>query len=211
MDNCLASNSETGGVGCDNMTMVIVGLLRGKTRDEWYREVADRVAKNDGPCAPPEYGEHNLGSISHSDAKTHPAEFRGPGVKHQFEDSGDDYDMDLHNNGRGRIIFLGDGTEVLTDGNDEDGGNTDLPSDGDQSAEEEQTRKEREETPGPESHGSTEQANHDTMDIDNSRSPSTTNDHLDHNAASDLPPNAIPETALPDKLVTPSKSGQSQT
>src|SRR3954452_24619695 len=35
MDNCLASNSETGGVGCDNMTMIVIGLLRGKTKDEW--------------------------------------------------------------------------------------------------------------------------------------------------------------------------------
>lgn len=56
MDNCLASNSETGGVGCDNMTMTIVGFLRGRTKDEWYEEIAKRVANGDGPCAPPEYG-----------------------------------------------------------------------------------------------------------------------------------------------------------
>jgi protein phosphatase 2C family protein 2/3 len=57
MDNCLASNSETGGVGCDNMTMVIVGLLHGKTKEEWYNMVAERVAAGDGPCAPPECGK----------------------------------------------------------------------------------------------------------------------------------------------------------
>ena len=57
MDNCLASNSETGGVGCDNMTMVVVGLLKGKTQEEWYQHIADRVANGDGPCAPPEYGK----------------------------------------------------------------------------------------------------------------------------------------------------------
>ena len=56
MDNCLAANSETGGVGCDNMTMIIVGFLRGRTKEEWYEEVARRVASGDGPCAPPEYG-----------------------------------------------------------------------------------------------------------------------------------------------------------
>lgn len=56
MDNCLASNSETGGVGCDNMTMLIVGFLNGKTKEEWYDEIAKRVANGDGPCAPPEYG-----------------------------------------------------------------------------------------------------------------------------------------------------------
>lgn len=56
MDNCLASNSETGGVGCDNMTMVIIGFLRGRSKEEWYEEIAKRVANGDGPCAPPEYG-----------------------------------------------------------------------------------------------------------------------------------------------------------
>ena len=57
MDNCLASNSETGGVGCDNMTMIIIGLLHGKTKEEWYEEIGKRVANGDGPCAPPEYGK----------------------------------------------------------------------------------------------------------------------------------------------------------
>ncbi|KAK7431728.1 Protein phosphatase 2C 2 [Neonectria magnoliae] len=109
MDNCLASNSETGGVGCDNMTMTIIGFLNGKTKEEWYEEIARRVANGDGPCAPPEY-----------------AEFRGPGVHHNFEDSDSGYEMDAENKGRafgvggyrGRVIFLGDGTEVLTDSDD---------------------------------------------------------------------------------------------
>ena len=54
------------------------------------------------------------------------AEFRGPGVHHNFDDSNSDYDADLDNKSksfgvggyRGRIIFLGDGTEVLTDSDD---------------------------------------------------------------------------------------------
>lgn len=58
MDNCLASNSETGGVGCDNMTMIVIGLLHGKTKEEWYDAIAQRVANGDGPCAPPEYGKY---------------------------------------------------------------------------------------------------------------------------------------------------------
>ncbi|KAK2625192.1 hypothetical protein QTJ16_005561 [Diplocarpon rosae] len=110
MDNCLASNSETGGVGCDNMTIIIVGLLGGKTKEEWYEEIAKRVANGDGPCAPPEY-----------------AEFRGPGVHHNFDDSDSGYDVDMDSksksfggNKRGRIILLGDGTEVLTDSDDTD-------------------------------------------------------------------------------------------
>ncbi|KAI1085272.1 PP2C-domain-containing protein [Whalleya microplaca] len=109
MDNCLASNSETGGVGCDNMTMIVVGFLRGRSKEEWYEEVASRVAKGDGPCAPPEY-----------------AEFRGPGVHHNFDDSDSGYDVDMEHKSKtfgiggykGRIIFLGDGTEVLTDSDD---------------------------------------------------------------------------------------------
>ncbi|RDL37887.1 putative protein phosphatase 2C [Venustampulla echinocandica] len=108
MDNCLASNSETGGVGCDNMTMTIIGLLRGKTKTEWYDEIAKRVANGDGPCAPPEY-----------------AEFRGPGVHHNFDDSDSGYDVDMDQKikafggtQKGRIILLGDGTEVLTDSDD---------------------------------------------------------------------------------------------
>ncbi|KAL7926190.1 protein phosphatase PTC2 [Trichoderma austrokoningii] len=108
MDNCLASNSETGGVGCDNMTMIIIGFLHGKTKEQWYDEIAKRVADGDGPCAPPEY-----------------AEFRGPGVHHNYEDSDSGYDLDQESGGkfsrassRGRIIFLGDGTEVLTGADD---------------------------------------------------------------------------------------------
>ncbi|KAF3761176.1 PP2C-domain-containing protein [Cryphonectria parasitica EP155] len=109
MDNCLASNSETGGVGCDNMTMVIIGFLRGRTKDEWYEEIARRVANGDGPCAPPEY-----------------AEFRGPGVHHNFDDNSNSYENESESKTKpfgmggykGRIIFLGDGTEVLTDSDD---------------------------------------------------------------------------------------------
>ncbi|KAL2175838.1 phosphatase 2C-like domain-containing protein [Thermothelomyces heterothallicus CBS 202.75] len=109
MDNCLASNSETGGVGCDNMTMIIIGFLKGRTKEEWYEEIARRVANGDGPCAPPEY-----------------AEFRGPGVHHNFDESDSGYDLEDQKQGKsfgiggykGRIIFLGDGTEVLTDSDD---------------------------------------------------------------------------------------------
>lgn len=56
MDFCLAPNSEAGGVGSDNMSILIVALLNGKTKEEWYDMIADRVAKGEGPCAPPEYG-----------------------------------------------------------------------------------------------------------------------------------------------------------
>ncbi|CBX91973.1 similar to protein phosphatase 2c [Plenodomus lingam JN3] len=99
MDNCLASNSDTGGVGCDNMTMIVVGLLQGRTKEQWYEDIAKRVANGE-------------------------AEFRGPGVQHRIDDSNDDIDMELDSRFRpnsgsgGRIILLGDGTEISTDGHD---------------------------------------------------------------------------------------------
>jgi protein phosphatase 2C family protein 2/3 len=53
------------------------------------------------------------------------AEFRGPGVHHNFDDSDSGYDVDMDHkpkpfgaSSRGRIILLGDGTEVLTDSDD---------------------------------------------------------------------------------------------
>jgi protein phosphatase 2C family protein 2/3 len=62
MDNCLARSSDTGGVGCDNMTVIIIALLKGKTKEEWYDIVAERVANGDGPCAPLEFG---LSTVPH--------------------------------------------------------------------------------------------------------------------------------------------------
>jgi protein phosphatase PTC2/3 len=126
MNNCLSSNSETGGVGCDNMTMVVVGLLNGKSKKEWYELIGKRVADGDGPCAPPEYGKFCSSPRDQVFTNTSlAAEFRGPGVRHQFDnDSPDDYELDLDKRSRsfggrrGRIILLGDGTEVLTDSDD---------------------------------------------------------------------------------------------
>lgn len=43
MVKCLASDSDTGGIGCDNMTVVIVALLGGRTVDEWRAWVKERV------------------------------------------------------------------------------------------------------------------------------------------------------------------------
>ncbi|KAL4946238.1 hypothetical protein BDV06DRAFT_152432 [Aspergillus oleicola] len=124
MDNCLASNSETGGVGCDNMTMVIIGLLNGRTKEEWYNQIAERVASGDGPCAPPEY-----------------AEFRGPGIRNQFEENPDEYEVD-HDRSR---PFSND--EELFDHTEED---QDLPNQV-QRQEPDTERNEREQTPGPQS------------------------------------------------------------
>ncbi|KAF9960238.1 Protein phosphatase 2C 2 [Mortierella alpina] len=50
MDHCLASDSGMTGVGCDNMTMVIVAILNGKTLEEWYEHITKRVAVRLGPA-----------------------------------------------------------------------------------------------------------------------------------------------------------------
>lgn len=43
MTKCLARDSETGGIGCDNMTVVIVALLGGRSPEEWQQWVKERV------------------------------------------------------------------------------------------------------------------------------------------------------------------------
>jgi len=50
MDHCLASDSGMTGVGCDNMTMLIVAFLNGKTLEEWYEHITKRVAVRLGPA-----------------------------------------------------------------------------------------------------------------------------------------------------------------
>ncbi len=45
MVKCLAPDSELGGIGCDNMTVVIVALLNGRTLEEWAAWVKERVNK----------------------------------------------------------------------------------------------------------------------------------------------------------------------
>ncbi|KAJ5533608.1 Protein phosphatase 2C [Penicillium pulvis] len=163
MDNCLASNSETGGVGCDNMTMTVIGLLNGKTKEEWYNQIAERVASGDGPCAPPEYG------------KSHEESEGSPGIRNQFEDQPDDYDLEMERSrafsvrsAGGRIILLGDGTEVIPDQNEEE--LFDQTEDHDlvnQVHPTDSIRNDREATPGP-------QGKHDTSQI--SESPASTDD-----------------------------------
>ncbi|RPB28499.1 protein phosphatase 2C [Terfezia boudieri ATCC MYA-4762] len=107
MNKCISNGSDSGGVGCDNMTMIVVGLLQGKTQEEWYNTISKRVADGDGPCAPPEYGK-NLGWPVHYDSS--PDEFDSQPFKKG--------DSTRTTRGSGRIIVLGDGTEVLSDTED---------------------------------------------------------------------------------------------
>jgi len=52
MVKCLAKESETGGIGCDNMTVVVVALLGGRTPEEWQVWVKERVEKKVGRDTP---------------------------------------------------------------------------------------------------------------------------------------------------------------
>ena len=216
MDNCLSSNCETGGVGCDNMTMFVIALLHGKSKEEWYKEIADRVARGDGPCAPPEYGKFlPERQRKHRPLTKSSAEIRGPGARSRFRDSGeDDDDLDLDQRTRGigggrsgRIILLGDGTEILTDSDetemfdhaeeDKDLDNQVSKRDTIKSTEQEERRTEREGTPAPESEANPEPTTPSSTTIDKSN-------NVESPAAIVKP--APNDTTLPSKLMTPDQS-----
>lgn len=50
---CLAPDTESGaGIGCDNMTMLVVALLHGRTKEDWRAWVTDRVKNRVGHATP---------------------------------------------------------------------------------------------------------------------------------------------------------------
>ena len=52
-DHCLAPDTIGGaGIGCDNMTILIVALLHGRTKQEWQAWVTDRVKQRYGHYTP---------------------------------------------------------------------------------------------------------------------------------------------------------------
>ena len=52
-DHCLAPDTSGGaGIGCDNMTILIVAILNGRTKKQWYAWVKKRVKKNYGYTTP---------------------------------------------------------------------------------------------------------------------------------------------------------------
>lgn len=83
------------------------------------------------------------------------AEFRGPGIRNQFEETPDEYDVEMERSRgfsvrSGRIILLGDGTEVIPDQNEELFDQTEEDQDlTNQVQHEPSTRNDREATPGP--------------------------------------------------------------
>ncbi|KAE9404078.1 PP2C-domain-containing protein [Gymnopus androsaceus JB14] len=54
-EHCLAPDTSSGaGIGCDNMTVLIVALLHGRTKEEWSAWIKDRVEKQYGYPTPSE-------------------------------------------------------------------------------------------------------------------------------------------------------------
>lgn len=102
MDHCLSSNSETGGIGCDNMTITIVGLLHGKTKEQWYDMIAKRVADGDGPCAPPEYANQGTGRLPFLDESPD-----------EFDDENNDSSTHFSFSPMG-VIMLGSSNKLVT-------------------------------------------------------------------------------------------------
>lgn len=52
-EHCLAPDTSSGaGIGCDNMTVLIVALLHGRTKEEWAAWVTDRVKNEYGYKTP---------------------------------------------------------------------------------------------------------------------------------------------------------------
>ena len=48
-EHCLAPDTTSGaGIGCDNMTVLIVAITHGRSKEDWYAWIADRVRNNSG-------------------------------------------------------------------------------------------------------------------------------------------------------------------
>jgi protein phosphatase 2C family protein 2/3 len=51
MNYCLADVNNMLGIGTDNMTIMIIGFLNGRTKKEWYELIRTRVLNDEGPAA----------------------------------------------------------------------------------------------------------------------------------------------------------------
>ena len=58
MDRCIAPKAEFGGVGCDNMTLLIVALCHGKTLGEWKKSIEEKWRTNKNITAPSGANKH---------------------------------------------------------------------------------------------------------------------------------------------------------
>ncbi|KAI8331363.1 hypothetical protein BC941DRAFT_438967 [Chlamydoabsidia padenii] len=69
MDHCLASETDIGGYGCDNMTVIIIALLHGKSSEEWYDYMASGFNKSSA-VVPFEEKQQPNDTVKESDVKS---------------------------------------------------------------------------------------------------------------------------------------------
>ena len=148
------------------------------------------------------------------------------------DDSGDDSDHDPENRSRGfggrsgRIILLGDGTEILTDGDDTEmfdqiEEDKDLESQVSKGptkakAEKDEGRNEREATPSPQAPTDQEKSqtleSTGTVNLSDTSSPQTSDTSRSSASkatpAGEANPKQIPAAALPEKLANPPKPSE---
>lgn len=52
-EHCVAPDTASGaGIGCDNMTILVIAILNGRTKEEWYSWITDRVKQGYGHPTP---------------------------------------------------------------------------------------------------------------------------------------------------------------
>jgi protein phosphatase PTC2/3 len=121
-DMILSPEAATGG-GVDNMTIVIVAILNGRTKEEWYTWIHDRVANNYGyptPSEPPQiYSQHDVRA-----GRERKIERRNK--KYDYEPLGciigdDGSDLGLMLNALSQVLDRGTGSVATAGGTDEDG------------------------------------------------------------------------------------------
>lgn len=126
-DHCLAPDTSSGaGIGCDNMTVLIVALTHGRSKEEWYQWVTDRVKSNYGyvtPSQPPQlYAASRLASFrARQEAQTARERVNAPGLSEPaFPLETDDflrrYGLTVSTFGGGISFRPGGGGGVMGDG-----------------------------------------------------------------------------------------------
>jgi len=47
-EHCLGPDTDSGEIGCDNMTLLVVGITHGRTKKGWYKWIKERVKSEYG-------------------------------------------------------------------------------------------------------------------------------------------------------------------
>lgn len=170
------------------------------------------------------------------------AEFRGPGRHHSFDDSPDDYDMDmdqrtrmLGRGGSGRVILLGDGTEIMTGPHEhDDDGDVDMEDRGeaeeleDKDLEEQvkkgqadakqeagketngpvEERSTREETPGPAQPASSGEATETVEEVKPSPPEPSKESGTGENATPEEPKMSVPVEGVDNKKIAETEASK---